>query len=74
MHGAIPPLPQYSFMAWCLVKSMEFTNPISIVSMICSSYSKDLSDAPWIYNRLKQEAVENAIRNEQEREGEEFKL
>jgi hypothetical protein len=21
MHGAIPPLPQYAFMAWCLVKA-----------------------------------------------------
>jgi hypothetical protein len=23
MHGAIPPLPQYAFMAWCLVKYMD---------------------------------------------------
>jgi len=23
MHGAIPPLPQYAFMAWCLVKHRD---------------------------------------------------
>jgi hypothetical protein len=23
MSGAIPPLPQYAFMAWCLVKHMD---------------------------------------------------
>jgi hypothetical protein len=23
MNGAIPPLPQYAFMAWCLVKAQE---------------------------------------------------
>jgi hypothetical protein len=23
MHGAIPPLPQYVFMAWCLVKHRD---------------------------------------------------
>jgi hypothetical protein len=23
MHGAIPPLPQYAFMAWCLVKHWD---------------------------------------------------
>jgi hypothetical protein len=25
MRGAIPPLPQYAFMEWCLVKHMDFT-------------------------------------------------
>jgi len=25
MRGAIPPLPQYVFMAWCLVKQRDFT-------------------------------------------------
>jgi hypothetical protein len=25
MHGAIPPFPQYDFMAWCAVKSMGTT-------------------------------------------------
>jgi hypothetical protein len=31
MSGAIPPLPQYAFMAWCLVKhrnSFTFTLPL----------------------------------------------
>jgi len=23
MHGAIPPFPQYVFMAWCLVKNKD---------------------------------------------------
>jgi len=23
MHGAIPPLPHYAFMAWCLVKHRD---------------------------------------------------
>jgi hypothetical protein len=23
MHGAIPPFPQYAFMAWCLVKHKD---------------------------------------------------
>jgi len=27
MSGAIPPLPQYAFMAWCLVKSTGTTLP-----------------------------------------------
>jgi len=25
MYGAIPPLPLYVFMAWCLVKHRDFT-------------------------------------------------
>jgi hypothetical protein len=25
VHGAIPPLPRYAFMAWCLVKHRDFT-------------------------------------------------
>jgi hypothetical protein len=28
MRGAIPPLPQYVFMAWCLVKHRETTLPL----------------------------------------------
>jgi hypothetical protein len=31
MSGAIPPLPQYAFMAWCLVKATPFTGTMSIV-------------------------------------------
>jgi len=26
MRGAIPPLPQYAFMAWCLVKKKHRDN------------------------------------------------
>jgi hypothetical protein len=25
MHKAIPPLPQYAFMAWCLINHRDFT-------------------------------------------------
>jgi hypothetical protein len=25
MRGAVPPLPQYVFMAWCLVQHRDFT-------------------------------------------------
>jgi hypothetical protein len=35
MRGAIPPLPQYAFMAWCLVKhrdNVTFTFTLSILS------------------------------------------
>jgi len=28
MSGAIPPLPQYAFMAWCLVKAQGTTLPL----------------------------------------------
>jgi hypothetical protein len=32
MHGAIPPLPQYIFMAWCLVKHRDnFTLPFTLL-------------------------------------------
>jgi len=27
MHGAVPPLPQYAFIAWCSIKSREATLP-----------------------------------------------
>jgi len=27
MRGAIPPLPQYTFMAWCLVKQRDNNQP-----------------------------------------------
>jgi hypothetical protein len=30
MHGAIPPLPQYTFMAWCPVKSTGTTLPVCL--------------------------------------------
>jgi len=30
MYGAIPPLLQYTFMAWCLVKHRDFTFTLPI--------------------------------------------
>jgi hypothetical protein len=35
MSGAIPPLPQYSFMAWCLVKAQGqlYLHPVGVGSI-----------------------------------------
>jgi hypothetical protein len=43
MCGAIPPLPQYVFMAWCLVKhrdNFNFTFIICVVLLNFSIYKK----------------------------------
>jgi len=45
VRGAVPPLPQYAFMAWCSVKKKEhrdnftftFTVPCSQTLSLCSS-------------------------------------
>jgi hypothetical protein len=48
MRGAIPPFPQYAFMAWCLVKLRDnFTFTFSnkernIVKQCCSLYSQSM--------------------------------
>jgi hypothetical protein len=35
MRGAIPPLPQYAFMAWCLVKHRDnFTFTLMAVAVL----------------------------------------
>jgi len=35
MRGAIPPLPQYAFMAWCLVKHRDkFTFVVVVVVVV----------------------------------------
>jgi len=38
MHGAIPPLPQYAFMAWCSVKAQGqpnfFTLQVFLISCV----------------------------------------
>jgi hypothetical protein len=41
MHGALPPLPQYTLMAWCLVKHRDnFTFTFSftghLILVVCS--------------------------------------
>jgi hypothetical protein len=33
MSGAIHPLPQYAFMAWCLVKHRDIYHPTTIIDM-----------------------------------------
>jgi hypothetical protein len=35
MRGAIPPLPQYVFMAWCLVKHRDFTFSFYFAFQLC---------------------------------------
>jgi hypothetical protein len=38
VSGAIPPLPQYAFMVWCLVKhrdSFTFTVILGTINIIC---------------------------------------
>jgi hypothetical protein len=32
MHGSIPPLPRYVFMAWCLVKQVQLNLSVSFGS------------------------------------------
>jgi len=39
MSEAIHPLPQYAFMAWCLVKSTETTLPLLYFLLLFSSES-----------------------------------
>jgi hypothetical protein len=48
MHGAIPPLPQYALMAWCLVKHRD--NFTIVNAMAATAYFKVLSN---FYGRLK---------------------
>jgi hypothetical protein len=38
MSGAIHPLPQYAFMAWCLVKSTGTTLPLPLPLPILNEY------------------------------------
>jgi hypothetical protein len=38
MRGVIPPLPQYVFMAWCLVKHRDFTLSLLPLSLIHRKY------------------------------------
>jgi hypothetical protein len=43
MHGAMPPLPQYVFMAWCLVKHMDnFTVTFTFLRKVTFSHYKSL--------------------------------
>jgi hypothetical protein len=39
MRGAIPPLPQYAFMAWCLVKAQRQLYLLPFVLCGCESRS-----------------------------------
>jgi len=57
MLGAIPPLPQYAFMAWCLVKAQEqltftriyasydkhYSTLLLYVIQVCFAYLKTMS-------------------------------
>jgi hypothetical protein len=55
MRGAIPPLPQYVFMAWCLVKHRgNFTIIIIIIiiiyKVICTC--RLIYSGSWIFNQI----------------------
>jgi hypothetical protein len=41
MRGAIPSLPQYAFMAWCLVKHRDFTFYLYFFVRLDSKHGKD---------------------------------
>jgi hypothetical protein len=42
MSGAIPPLPQYAFMAWCsVIKSTRITLPFTFINIIWGDQIKD---------------------------------
>jgi hypothetical protein len=43
MSGAIPPLPQYAFMAWCLVKHRDNRSTCQFLEKLISS------DLPHLY-------------------------
>jgi hypothetical protein len=60
MHGAIPPLPQYAFRAWCLVKHREnFTvsllpvKHLSLAYAVAEGYRKhELPSSILQYNKV----------------------
>jgi len=44
MRGAIPPLPQYTFMVWCLVKHRDnfiFTSTFNFILLEDGNYNVD---------------------------------
>jgi hypothetical protein len=50
MSGAIPPLPQYDFMAWCLVQhrdnfTFNFTLPLPFTNLIHLTVDSTLKEA-----------------------------
>jgi hypothetical protein len=49
MSGAVPPLTQYAFMAWCSVRgSTGTTLPLTLYVMFCMGVKLGLS--PWVRN------------------------
>jgi hypothetical protein len=58
MNGAIPPLLQYVFMAWCLVKHRDnFTFLFSVIPKQCQMGKADVpypGKLPAFINRLKE--------------------
>jgi hypothetical protein len=48
MSGAIPPLPHYAFMVWCLVKSTGTTLPLPFTFIIIIIIIIDVGDAPCL--------------------------
>jgi hypothetical protein len=55
MRGAISPLPQYAFLAWCLVKYKEkftFTLPVATLTELYTPHCR-ASDSSSLYRVMK---------------------
>jgi hypothetical protein len=44
MSGAIPPLPQYAFMAWCSVKKDRDSFTFTVLVIVDYSMESELAD------------------------------
>jgi hypothetical protein len=53
MHGAIPPLPQYAFMALCLVKHRDFTFNLRILRNVFQTVKVRLSQCLTKHHAMK---------------------
>jgi len=49
MNGAIPPLPQYAFMAWCSVKKIAGTTLFYFTIVVCASPILQAGRPPLVY-------------------------
>jgi hypothetical protein len=52
MRGAIPPLPQYVFMAWCLVKHRDNFTFLKSRRMICVGHVELIGELRTVYKIL----------------------
>jgi hypothetical protein len=45
MHGAIPPLPQYAFMAWCSFKTKKHRDYTFYLTIEKENYEQEFDSA-----------------------------